>query len=1714
MAELPLTLNTTIDLASQGINAQAFKFNSLTMESDKYISIKDTAPDGTAQVVVVDMHNNNAVNKRPMKAEATLMNPQDNIIALKAATEGQPGHFVQIFNLDTKEKLGVYQCPEQIAFWRWLAPRMLALVCAQDVYHWNLATANSQPEKIFQRAGKLAESGTQIINYSANSQVSWCLLTGISSQDQGRTIDGNMQLYSVERKQQQLLEGHAGCFGNVYVDDGGVRCGVFAFQERKVGQTATKLHIMDILKNRGESATPFKVQQEIAMPPEAPTDFAVGLHLSEKHGVVFMITKAGFLFMFDIGTGTMLVRSRVSQETVFITVGSALTGGIIFVNKRGAVMSAKVNETAIVNYIMNQLVQIPNRQDIAFTMARRFGLPGADELFQRQFNQLFASGDYKGAALIAAQCKSGLLRTPQTIQQFKSVQAPPGQSSPILHYFSTLLEHNKLNALESVELVRPVVQQGRRELIEKWLKEDKLECTEELGDIVRPLETKFALSIYLRAQIHQKVIQCFVELGQIDQIVAYVKRVGYQADYTQLLQNMVATNPEGATNFAKSLLEGQNGVPLIDINQVVKVFMDQNRLQETTSILLDALKANKPDQAHLQTQLLAMNLQQAPKVAEAILQMNMFTHYDRAYIGQLCEKAGLMQWAMEHYTDGTDLKRVMMHAHQMTPEFLIQYFSRLSPETALECLTDLMRHNRQNLQVAVKVAIQYHEQIGAVKIVDMFESFGSNEGIFYFLGAILNTSTDPDVHFKYIQAASRVGNMQEVERVCRESQVYDPTAVKNFLKEAKLPDPRPLIYVCDLHDFVEELTDYLYKNSLMKYIEVYVVKVNPLKCPQVIGSLIDLDCSEDFIKTLLQNVRAACPAEPLVEQIEKRNRLRLILPWLEARVAEGNQDPHLHNAMAKILIDTNREPENFLKTNAFYDSKIVGKYCEDRDPHLAYTAYKRAWGSCDEQLVDVTNRNGLFRLQARYLVERQSPDLWALVLTPDNQYRRNVIDQVVSTALPESTNADEVSATVKAFISADLPTELIELLEKIVLHNSDFSKNRNLQNLLVLTAIKADKARVMDYINRLDNYDGPEIAKIALGDPYGLYEEAFLIYKKCGQNAEAMDVLLENINSLERAQEFAARINDKTVWYKLGKAQLENGSVPESVDSYLKSEDATDYLEVIQAAEREENYEELVRYLTMARTKVKDSQIDGELVYAYAKTERLSDMEEFISGTNTANIQAVGDRLYDEKFYKAAKILYASIPNNGRLASCHVQLGEYTQAVEAAKKANNPKTWQEVNLACVKAEQFRCAEIAGQHIIVHPDHLEEVISQYEKQGCFDALMQLLESGLGNERAHVGMYTELATMYAKYKPKMLMDFIKMNVQKLNIPKLIHACERHYHWEHAVFLYTHYDEYDQAANTMMAHSPIAFAHDQFLMIMQKVSNMELYYRAVQFYLDEQPLQLNSLLSTITPKVDHARVVQQVKKAGQLPLIMPYMKQVQQHNIAPVNEAINDIYVDGEQYEELRQSIEEFDNFDQIALAQKLEKHELIEMRRIATLVYQKNKRYKQAIELAQQDKMYKDCMDSAMASGNQDLAEGLLKYFVEKDMKECFAACLYTCYDLIRPDIALELAWKSRNMDFAMPYLIQVMREYTDRVNALDKKTQKKEEEEEKQKSAPNDYVPDYMMPTMGPGLTGFGNLALTSGPANMPMMGNAMNMGMQQQPGMQPSMMMTPNMGGF
>ncbi len=631
----------------------------------------------------------------------------------------------------------------------------------------------------------------------------------------------------------------------------------------------------------------------------------------------------------------------------------------------------------------------------------------------------------------------------------------------------------------------------------------------------------------MAAVAQAKVVALFAELGQFDKIAQYCAQVQYAADWPLLLQLVMSRNPAAALPFAQMLLAPQPAGPaLADVNTIVDIFVQRGLIKEATSILFDVVKASgdRPEMAAIQTRLLEINLAtgHAP-VVDALLGSQTMTQFDKPRIARLCEQAGLYQRALELYTEYADRRRVMLQTHAINPQWLCDYFANLLPEQALEVLTEMMATNaRQNLPVVVEVAAKFSDAFGSANLIALFENHRSTEGLFRYLQRVVNFSTDPAVHLKYIKSAALLGQTAEVERIVRESSLYDAEAVRDFLMEQKLPDQLPLVIVCDRFGYVDKLTQYLYQNGQSQFIEAYVQQINPANTPAVIGALLDCDCNEDYVANLILAVGPKAPAAELIHEAERRNRLKLLQHWLEARVSEGNQEEAVHNALAKIFIDLNREPKEFLINNQYYNSKVVGQYCEHRDPFLAYVAYRR--GLCDDELIALTNTQGLFKDQARYLVERQDAALWARVLVDANVHKRSVIDQVVQTALPESGNSEEVSTTVKAFMTADLPNELIELLEKIVLESSQFSGNRNLQNLLILTAIKAAKERVMDYVTRLEGYDAQDIAQIAIGA--GLFEEAFTVYRKFKHHEAAIQVLIEHIKDLERASEFAMRVNE------------------------------------------------------------------------------------------------------------------------------------------------------------------------------------------------------------------------------------------------------------------------------------------------------------------------------------------------------------------------------------------------------------------------------------------------------------------------------------------------------------------------------------------------------------------------------------------------------------
>jgi clathrin heavy chain len=612
----------------------------------------------------------------------------------------------------------------------------------------------------------ILEQGNQIINYRTSDDGKWMVVVGISSV--GGRVVGAMQLYSKDRGISQAIEGHAASFGTIRLEGAPADTKVFTFAVRTA--TGAKLHIVEVDHQASNPNFPKKAV-DVYFPAEAVNDFPVALVVSQKYSITYLVTKYGFIHLYDLETGTCIFMNRISSETIFITAPDSESSGIVGVNRKGQVLSVSVDESQIIPY----LLQNPANSALAVNLASRAGLPGADNLYAGQFDQLLNAGNYAEAAKIAANSPRGFLRTPQTIERFKNLPAQPGQLSVILQYFGMLLDKGKLNKHETLELVRPVLAQNRKHLIEKWLKEDKLDCSEELGDIVRPHDLALALSIYLRANVPGKVVAAFAETGQFEKILPYATQVGYQPDYVQLLSHIVRSNPEKGAEFATQLANHEGG-SLVDISRVVDVFQSQGMVQPATAFLLDALKDNREDQGQLQTRLLEMNLMNAPQVADAILGNEMFSHYDKARIAQLCEQTGLFQRALEHYEDPAAIKRIItgiVGTPTFSQDWLINYFGRFSVQQSLDCLDAMLSSNiRQNLQAVVQIATKYSDLLGPTKLIDLFEKYKTAEGLFYYLGSIVNVSEDQDVNFKYIEAATKMGQFNEVERICRDSSKY------------------------------------------------------------------------------------------------------------------------------------------------------------------------------------------------------------------------------------------------------------------------------------------------------------------------------------------------------------------------------------------------------------------------------------------------------------------------------------------------------------------------------------------------------------------------------------------------------------------------------------------------------------------------------------------------------------------------------------------------------------------------------------------------------------------------------------------------------------------------------------------------------------------------------------------------------------------------------
>jgi len=110
-----------------------------------------------------------------------------------------------------------------------------------------------------------------------------------------------------------------------------------------------------------------------------------------------------------------------------------------------------------------------------------------------------------------------------------------------------------------------------------------------------------------------------------------------------------------------------------------------------------------------------------------------------------------------------------------------------------------------------------------------------------------------------------------------------------------------------------------------------------------------------------------------------------------------------------------------------------------------------------------------------------------------------------------------------------------------------------------------------------------------------------------------------------------------------------------------------------------------------------------------------------------------------------------------------------------------------------------------------------------------------------------------------------------------------------------------------------------------------------------------------------------------------------------------------------------------------------------------------------------------------SGRSDVVEELLRYFVDIGNRECVVGMLYACYDLLRPDVVMEVSWRNGLHDFTMPFMINLMSQQHATIEQLrrDNEERKAREAAQKQETDGAPVLGPRMLITQGTGAAGFG-----------------------------------------
>lgn len=721
------------------------------------------------------------------------------------------------------------------------------------------------PQKIFNRHSSL--KNCQFNNYQCAPNKQWFLLAGILQTD--HQTNGTLQLYSTKRKASQIIKADIASLATVKIGDNS-EVSTILILFSSIAQKYN-LHLIEV-GTPPVGNQPYS-KKEIAVMHQDQMDNPIAMQTSTQFDIIFLITKLGYIHIYDLETASCIFVNRISTDIIIVTAPHELSDGIITVNSKGQVISASIDKSQIIPYIKNEL----QNRELALRIAYRNNLSGAEDVCESKFHNLLQSGQYFNAARFAALSPQGYLRTYKTIEALRNMNDINEQrTSAVLEYFNILLDRGKLNNHETIEYCRIILPQDPKQC-RKWLNLEKLLCTEELGNLMKQYDVLLALSVYICLNVHSKVVQCFIETGQFQEAISYALRVKYTPDYMQLLQTVMFLNSEQGALFAKELVVNK----LCEINDIIDIFMEQKLVQQCTTFLLDVLTHNRAGDGQLQTRLLEINLLFSPKEADNIFEKKLFSHYDRIHIAKLCEKAGLNQRCLEHYTDFNDIKRCIVQTNSLSEDWIINFFEKLPVNDSLKYLQAMLTADIQkNYKICVQIGVKHHEKFDVNVLIDLFEQYGNSEVLFHFLTEISVKNGFPNEKFiQEIEKREGLGLLlqwlqKRINEDCKNPQI------ENLLILTAIKADRTQVgdYIKRLHNYdinsiaSSAIRNELYEEAFMVFnkfkintsaIKVLIENIGSLERaktfaensddPAVWSILVDFQLKQGFVKESMKN---------------------------------------------------------------------------------------------------------------------------------------------------------------------------------------------------------------------------------------------------------------------------------------------------------------------------------------------------------------------------------------------------------------------------------------------------------------------------------------------------------------------------------------------------------------------------------------------------------------------------------------------------------------------------------------------------------------------------------------------------------------------------------------------------------------------------------------------------------------------------------------------